>query len=312
MFSFKQLDDDSRTVGIIKHIKTNKTKELLYFTERSRSIKNTKSDFEEKIKEYGSKNKDGYYVLDEEYTFEMAPHNKVTEKFPRFVNYLLAKSNSGKSYQISNYIKKYLQAFPKNSVYYASANPLENDKNYEGLLEKVKEIDLMSLNSVIDFKEMKDCLFVFDDCDSAFSTNLMDLDERLTDDNVKQLSVLDRNKVHKMMDKKADDIQRFINQSIKSLLNCGRKNNISVINVGHKFNDGRDQMVMISESTGVILFPYTTTTAIFSTFLINKLSFSKEEVAGLLNNLTFYQYDFFFVNNSGSRFIMTNDSLKLF
>lgn len=311
MFSFKILNKESRTVGIIKN-KEKKTVELLYFTEKTRDLKGIDYDFDSAFKKYGKKTSKGYFTLENDYTFEMAPHNKVTEKFPRFVNYYLAKSNSGKSYQIADSIRKYLKAFPENQIFYASANPLSNDKNYSDLIDKINEIDLMQLNSVIDFKELKDCLVVFDDCDSMFSTSLSDLDERLTEENVKELSITQKNKALKMMKNKSEDVQYFLKESIKSLLNCGRKNNISIINVGHKYNDGAFQMVMISESTGVILFPYTTTKAIFSTFLTNKLSFDKDEVKEILSTLEFYQYDFFFVNNSGSRFIMSNDTIKIF
>ena len=311
MFSFKILNKESRTVGIIKN-KEKKTVELLYFTEKTRDLKGIDYDFDSVFKKYGKKTSKGYFTLENDYTFEMAPHNKVTEKFPRFVNYYLAKSNSGKSYQIADSIRKYLKAFPVNQIYYASANPLSNDKNYSDLIEKINEIDLMQLNSVIDFKELKDCLVVFDDCDSMFSTSLSDLDERLTEENIKELSITQKNKALKMMKNKSEDVQYFLKESIKSLLNCGRKNNISIINVGHKYNDGAFQMVMISESTGVILFPYTTTKSIFSTFLTNKLSFDKDEVKEILSTLEFYQYDFFFVNNSGSRFIMSNDTIKIF
>ena len=312
MFSLKKLTDDSRTVGVIRDKKDKKIMELIYFTERSRDLDESKCNFEKDVARYALKDRNGYFCFFTDYEVEMAPHNKVTQRFPRFVNYYIAKSNSGKSYQIAQYIRHYLKAHPKNNVFYASANPLTNDQNYSDLIEKVKEIDLMSLESVIDFKELKDCLFVFDDCDSMFSTSLTDLDDRLTEQNVKTLSVTEKNKALKMLKNKSEDVRYYLNESIKSLLNCGRKNNISVINVAHKYNDGPFQMMMISESTGIVLFPYTTTSAIFGNFLLNKLSFSKAEVKCIQNNIQFYQYDFFYVNNSGSRFIMTNDRLKLF
>lgn len=313
MFSFNSLSDDSRTVARIVD-KKKKTKETLYFTEKSRDLKGVPDDFDRKFRKYGnktSKSGGGFYTLDDGFAFEMIPHSKVTQKFPRFVNYYLAKSNSGKSFQIATYIRAYLKEHPKNTVYYASANPLRNDDNYKDLVDddRVQEIDLLSIDTVIDFKQLRDTLLVFDDCDSALPASLSDLDP---DIDPSRLSVADKVKGAKLLKNKTQGIKTNLSDSIISLLNCGRKNNISIIAVGHKYNDGDFQCKLISESTGVVLFPYTTTRAIFSTFLINKLSFNKEEVKDIETNLEFFQYDFFFVNNSGKRFIMTNDTLKLY
>jgi hypothetical protein len=119
------------------------------------------------------------------------------EKNPRFINYYLSSSNSGKSYQIAALCRRYLEMWPNNLIAYASANPIENDKNYDDIRHKIKEVDVINLESTIDFKEPQyhNSLWIFDDCDSGFSVSMEDLDKRLTKEELEKLSVTDKEKL---------------------------------------------------------------------------------------------------------------------
>ena len=312
MFSTKPISQDSRTIAIVRNNATKKVEKEIWFTEKSRSLDLSKAgDFKEEMKPFSNGKVFEETIDFSKYRFEPVPHGRVNTKFPRFVNYYLAQSNSGKSYEMARYCKHYLEAFPNNTIVYASANPLENDKNYDSIRDKIKELDVMKQEQVIDFMEFKDCLFIFDDCDSKFSTNMTDLDERLTDEAVQELSVKERDSARKMLQNKTKMVTEFINNSIKSLMFNGRKNNISLCVVGHKYNDGFFQRTVLNETTGVILFPYGVSKSTIETFLRNRLSFGKRE-AEEITKLEWYQYDFLFVNTSGKSFIITPDRIKLF
>lgn len=313
MFSIKPLLEESRTIAKIVNIKTKKVMETIWYTEKSRQLKNVINNFNLDIEEYIQSHKNGWYQLKPKYNYKMTTHNKVTEAFPRFVNYYLASSNSGKSYTIARLCEEYVKNFPNNPIIYASANPITNDINYAKLYEdnKIIELDLMATPGILKFEEFKDVLFIFDDCDSVFSTNMQDVDERLTDAVVKEMSIGDRSKARKMMQSKTQDITSNVDASIKSLMKNGRKNNISICIVAHKFNDGISQMNVLSESDGVTLFPYSVQKNILKTFLMNKLTFDKEDAKEICDR-EFYQYDFLFCSNKGKKFIFTNEALKLF
>lgn len=312
MFSTKPISQDSRTIAIVRNNATKKVEKEIWFTEKSRSLDLSKAgDFKEEMKPFSNGKVFEETIDFSKYRFEPVPHGRVTTKFPRFVNYYLAQSNSGKSYSIAQYCKHYIEAFPKNFIIYASANPITNDKNYDSIRDKIKELDLMKLEQVIDFLEFKDCLFVFDDCDSMFSTNMTDLDERLTEEAVLELSVKERDTARKMLQNKAKMVTDLLNNSIKSLMFNGRKNNISLCIVGHKYNDGFFQRTVLNESTGTIVFPYSVSKPTLYSFLKNKLNFNSDE-ADEVCMLEWYQYDFLFVNTTGKPFIITPDKIKLF
>jgi len=311
MFSTKAVSKESRTVAIVRKTESSKVKLTVWFTELSRDM-DAEDTFKEDTKSLFNFKNAVYSLKDPtKYSIELTPHSRVTPKFPRFVNYYLAQSNSGKSYNIAQLCQKYLEVFPDNNIIYISANPLENDTNYDPIRKKILEVDVMKMENSMEFTEFKDCLMVFDDCDAAFSTSLEDLDERLTPEMMKSLSTTDRDKARKMLQKRTEQIPSLINDSIKSMMFLGRKNNISLCIVGHKYNDGASQMRILSESSGVVLFPYSTKKPLLKTFLEKKLSFEKDE-AERITKMKWYQYDFLFVNSTGSPFIITPETIEQF
>lgn len=237
------------------------------------------------------------------------------EKNPRFVNYYLSGSNSGKSYQIASLCKRYLQQFPDNMIAYASANPIENDKNYDKIRDKIKVIDVLNLDTIIDFKnpEYHNSLWIFDDCDSGFSVSYEDLDKRLTEQEMENLSVTEKQKATRMLKQKCEMASTWITKSVQSFMMNGRKFKESVCIVGHKPNTGGEENKIIGEANGVILFPASVKKNTLETFIINKLSFEKGDAKQLMYDIEWFQYDFLYISHRTSKqFIITDQLIKVY
>ena len=294
----------------------DKAEEVIYYTEPTRETPEQSTPFEKQIAKYLVEHEPGsIFELNPEYRFEMMP--TITNKgktSPRFINFYLSASNSGKSYQIAQLVRRYLEQFPNNLVAYASANPLANDPNYEDILDKIQEIDVLKLESTIDFADerFRNSLWIFDDCDSGFSCGMEDLDKRLTKDELAKMSVSEKNKALKMLKAKCDVATEWINRSIQAFMMNGRKMSQSVCVVSHKPNEGRFENKIINEASGVILFPASIRKNVLETFMINKLSVSKEQAKALMGEMQWYQYDFLYISHRTSRqFAIGVDFIKL-
>lgn len=314
MLSIKPINDDSYPIALIKEKK--KVLETVYYTEPSRKSKQKNAPFEEQVHEYVKKTKHGVYDLEEGYSFEMLPNiTELSGTNPRFINYYLSASNSGKSYQIANLCRRYLQMYPKNLIAYASANPIENDVNYEDIRDRIQVVDVLNLESQIDFQDeqYRNSLWIFDDCDSGFSASMEDLDSRLTRKELEELSVTEKQKALALLKRKCEIATEWINKSIKSFMMNGRKMKQSLCIVGHKPFEGRGENQIINEATGVILFPTGIRKNILDRFLQEKLSFSKEEAQQILYSHEWYRYDWLFISHRSSRpFILTQDRIQVF
>lgn len=318
MLSIEQLTEDSFPVAIIRDREGNKkVRETVYYTEPTRAYKKQPSTFESQVEEYladGDPPLDGAFRLQEKYSFEMVP-TIGNEKNPRFINYYLSGSNSGKSYQIASLCKRYLQQFPENMIAYASANPIENDKNYDKIRDKINVIDVLNLDSIIDFSnpDFHNSLFIFDDCDSGFSVSYGDLDKRLTQDEVDSLTVTEKQKATRMLKHKCEMASTWINKSVQSFMMNGRKFKESVCIVAHKPNSGESENKVIGESNGVILFPASVKKNTLETFIVNKLSFEKADAKALMSDIEWYQYDFLYISHRTSKqFIITDELIKVY
>ena len=316
MFSLKQLTDESFPVCLIKKKnKKGKALEIVYYTEPTRNTPKQNVDFEDQIEEYLESYKDGVFKLKSDYEFQMAPTITTKGKSqPRFINFYLSASNSGKSYQIAQLVRLYLQLFPDSLVAYASANPLDNDPNYEDIKDKIREIDVLNLESTIDFsqEEYRNSLWIFDDCDSGFSCSMEDLDKRLTREEVSKMSITDKQKALKMLKDKCKLATEWINGSIQSFMMNGRKMGQSICMVTHKPNEGRFENKIINEASGVILFPASIRKNVLEQFMINKLSVPKEEAKYLMYSMEWYQYDFLYISHrTSNQFAIGVDFVKL-
>lgn len=173
----------------------------------------------------------------------------------------------------------------------------------------------MNLESIIDFKDPDylNSLWIFDDCDSGFSASMEDLDERLTPEELKNLSVTDRQKASKMLKAKAETASEWISKSVQSFMMNGRKMNQSVCIVGHKPFEGRNENKIVNEANGVVLFPASIKKNVLEEFIVKKLSFDKEDARSLMRDLKWYQYDFLYISHRTSvPFVITSEIIKLF
>jgi hypothetical protein len=314
MLSIKPLTDDSYPIALLKQKKT--VLETIYFTEPTRKMKTQKTPFEKQIGEYLEKVENKAYTLHEDYTFEMAPTITVNSGTnPRFINFYLSASNSGKSYQIAQLCRRYLQLHPDNLIAYASANPIENDVNYTDIRDKIEVVDVLNLESQIDFQDeqYRNSLWIFDDCDSGFSATMEDLDSRLTPEELNNLSVTDKQKALAMLKKKCEIATEWINKSIKSFMMNGRKMKQSLCIVGHKPFEGRGENQIINEATGIVLFPTGIRKNILERFIAEKLSFTKQEADEIINKHDWYRYDWLYISHrSSTPFTVTQETIKLF
>ena len=314
MLSIKEITNDSYPIAVLK--RKSKVMETIYFTEPTRKTNSQKVPFEKQIAEYLEDSTDESYKLSEDYSFEMVPTiSKDSGTNPRFINFYLSASNSGKSFQIANLCRRYLQLFPDNLIAYASANPIENDINYEDIKDKIKVVDVINLESQIDFQDeqYRNSLWIFDDCDSGFSVSMEDLDERLTPEELKKMTVTDKQKALNMLKKKCEIASEWVNKSIKSFMMNGRKMKQSLCIVGHKPFEGRGENQIINEATGIVLFPTGIRKNILQEFIEKKLSFTKEDAHDILYNRPWYRYDWLYISHRSSvPFIITEDTIKLY
>lgn len=239
---------------------------------------------------------------------------EVSNSEPRFVNYLLGSSNSGKSYQIAQLIRKYLIMFPNNLVVYASANNLDNDDNFVDIKHKIKELNIMKLESIIDYKkeEFRNSLWIFDDIDSSFSVSYEDLDEGITAKDIENMSVKEKSKLSKALKDKTAIAEMWVNKTIQSFLTNGRKMNQSIFVVGHKPFEGRNENLYINEASAVTIFPAKMKKNVLKTFIENKLSFNRQDAKELME-LKWLKYSWLLLSHRTSTpFIITKNIIKLY
>ena len=323
MLSTKPLTVDSFPFALLK--KGEKVKETLYYTEPTRGSKAKPEPLGTALKKYlGDPSIPGAFELTEDYSFEMLPTIAQVEikkevlpgpKTPRFINYFIAPSNSGKSFQISNLCRRYLEMWPNNTVAYASANNIDSDPSFEGIRDRIKIVDVLNLESTIDFTnpEYHNSLWVFDDCDSGFTVSMQDLDSRLTKEEVATLSVTEKQKALKMLKAKCESASEWVSKSIQSFMMNGRKFSISLCLVAHKPFDGSFENKIVNEASGVVTFPASIKKNLLKKFIVEKLGFEKAEAAQIVDGPTWYQYDFLYLSHRTSRpFVLTNSFLKIF
>lgn len=296
----------SRHVASIEDLEGD-VKELIFFTEVSRKEKTPENNFSEELKPYVE---DGYTVSDfkvtDDYRLNIVPSNNITG-LQRETVAVFGKSGSGKSWQIKNYIRNYCMLNPGNKVRFYSLNKLENDPSYDAdLLKKIIQIDLMSVDCAIHPEKYPDSLFIFDDVlDVKFSLSPSDvfgLQYRTADMTAKS-------KMERDCNRRAVSIKAFLNESVKNILNLGRKYDTSCIAVYHKLRSGIESTFVVEESSSCWLYPYTATKQALSSFMMERLSFSKEDIKAFSTE-EFYQYDFLYINTAGKLFYFTPNHFK--
>ena len=347
MFSLKVVDEDfTRSFGVIiqKDPKgsTRKVVETLYHTElvRDRGVDYDKEskDFNDKMyKTYCSSIEGGEYILKDNFEFEMACHDKVTKGFERFIKIIYGPSGSGKTFTLAKLIRKYRQAFPQNSIIYASVNDVKNEPAFDSLVEPVldtngkplidkatgkpqtksiiREIDLKKIDTIIDVfaPEFKDSLLLFDDLDANTGVfSYTDLDPNMTPEKFKELKIAEQAKITDLVEKKMEVVSRFLKATAKSVIFNARKQRINFAYIFHAFFNNRFENELLGEATSVVVFPQKADKATLTRWLSSKLLFSKAEAA-YLTNRKWRKWDFLEIDKStGQKFALMNDTLKLF
>ena len=315
MLSFKAINNLSRHIAYISDQKNENLFEYVYFTELKESEEESnlyakeKEEFAEEIKKYIKNTGDVDDIqLKSEYKFNLICANK-TKTMERECIYVAGKSGSGKSYFISEYLDSYSQLFPKNKIYYLSLNKISNDKSFsEELRKKIIQINLDTVNDVIDFQIYKNCIFIFDDILDVKPS--IKLEDHYPKTKIEKMNLKERNDAVRQLNKRMENIIFFLKQSAISIHNLGRKNNISIISVFHKPKSGHLSSFISSESTSCVLYPHGIATAALKDYLIERLSLSREATKEILAVKT-YQYSFLSVNTSGRLFYITPSRIKL-
>lgn len=334
MFSFKELKETSRTFAIVEEVKTGKAQEVVYFTTWTRNDvipEDAQEDYHKTLGKYSQSNG----ALDPKYQFKILPNSTPVEGFERDAIYVSGQAGSGKSWQIGNYIEKYHRFYPDNTIMYVSVNNIENDPSLDKVtalrrivtdpktgkdveVPVVQQINLMSIESVIDHKTWHNVLFVFDDIiDIKPTVNPDEIVNMLNEEEKKKfiktrMTLKERESLENYVLRKMKRCVGYIRDSIGNLLNGGRKNRISVVVVDHKLNTGPVTCAYIAQCTTFWLFPYSNNSKrSLKTWLISKVSFDEEE-ADKVANMEFLQFDFLYVNRAGKKFCMTPDRLILF
>ena len=264
--------------------KIAKNKSITYwFTESNRNI--NEKDFETNV---ALPNGSTDY-------FELMPMLNEEKNAPRFVNLYCSASNSGKSYQVAQLVKKYLAEYPMNNVIYISANPLENDESYNDIKEQIIEIDPMAIRTPLVHNDFQHCLIVMDDTDSGVSSSdYTILDPAFTPAVVAKMTRKEINLMNRELNDIAELCSNNINRSILNMLSNGRKNFISVAHIQHNFK-GYYFSKLLAESN-IVLFPASVNKSAMTEFLKEKIGLSKEQIKKILS-IPFYKYDFLYISH---------------
>lgn len=297
----------SRHVASIED-RSGETKELIFFTERSRLEPDAApTTFSKDLQKYIASGTPDDFKLKPEYLLNIVPSNEITGLQRETVS-IFGKSGSGKSWQIKNYIRNYSLIHPGNQIYFYSMNKLANDPSYdESLRKKITQINLLSVDCAIDVERFQDSLIILDDVlDVKFSLSPVEV----FGEEYQRANLTQKSKMERECKQKSESIRSFLNESVQNILNLGRKYNISCIAVYHKLRSGIHSTFAVEESSSCWLYPYTATKDALHGFLKQRLSFSKADLKQI-EETEFFQYDFLYVNNAGKLFWFTPNRFKI-
>ena len=144
----------------------------------------------------------------------------IPNKQKRQIIYITGASGQGKSRYAGNYAKEYKKMFPKNDIYLFS---LINDDVELNNIKNIKKINLDEtfLDTPIELEDLKNCLLIFDDCDSIEDKEVLG---------------------------KIKSIQ-------KMGLECGRHEFTSMIVTSHQACDYRNTKIVLNEAHFIVIFP---------------------------------------------------------
>lgn len=314
MLTFEPINKLSRHVAYIGDNENEKIFQYLFFTELTEreeerdTYAKEREEFLKELKEYVEDIDENNLKLKSDYQFYLIPSNK-TKTLERECILVAGKSGSGKSFYIKQYLNSYSQLYPKNKMYYISLNKISNDKSFdESLRKKITQIDLDTVNDVIDFSVYKNCIFIFDDILDVKAS--IKLEDHFPKAAIEKMNLKQRNDAIRQLSKRMDNLTFFLKESAINIHNLGRKNGISILSVFHKPKSGFLSSFISSESTSCVLYPHGIPRQSLKDYLIERLSLSKENANEILTLKTF-QYSFLSVNTTGRLFYITPTRIKL-
>lgn len=180
MLSLKK-NEDGKHVAVIRNDKTNKVEEVLYIVERQSyrmvedpELLKTLAKYTNRIEITEDEANDEELVS----SFTLKPGFSLVPVPPEFTPdgnnqrqclSITGKSGSGKSFFTAQWVNAYHYMYPKDLIYYVSANKIETDPSYSELLKKAsfKEVliavDVRKINSQLSAESYPNSLFIFDD-----------------------------------------------------------------------------------------------------------------------------------------------------
>jgi len=152
--------------------------------------------------------------------FQLVPNKKKD----RATIAILAPAGAGKTYFCADYIKQYVKCYPENEVFFFSEKPVDKIIDDIEQVQRVVIDDDIIVNP-IDYKELNNCLCIFDDIDG--------------------LTKKYKTPVYELRDK---------------LYKLARANFVSVIATNHALAGGKAETgTMLRESDIIVFFPKKTT-----------------------------------------------------
>lgn len=221
--SFSDLKDLERALKIGKEPVKKELKKI---------FRDLKSELEEIMKKE--------IILNYDEELEILPNPK-SERL-----YLCGPSGSGKSHNVSQYIKNFKKIWKNKKIYLFSEQ--ENDDILDQFKPIRIKLDEELIDDPISTKEISDSLTIFDDIDDISNKKL-------------------KNSVYDLKD---------------SLLKRGRHENIYTITTNHQCTDYKNTRDTINESHIIFVYPRSGSAASIKYLLKTYLGFTKEQIEKIL------------------------------
>lgn len=174
--------------------------------------------------------------------------NETTQLLPnskreRDVLYIAGQSGSGKSYFASKWLKEYCKIYKDRTIYLFSSVEKDDQLDKITRLKRVK-LNEKFLSTPLQATDFKDSCCIFDDCDVI------------------------RNK----------QLKQKVWNILNMLLQTGRHQNCSVIQISHVINAGCETRIILNESHSITIFPRTLGARNLKYLLENYLGYDKHQI----------------------------------
>jgi hypothetical protein len=161
----------------------------------------------------------------------------------RDVLYIAGQSGSGKSYFAAHYIREYVKKYKDRPIYLFSSVSTDDNLDKIKQLKRIK-LDENFINTTIGISDFKNSLAIFDDIDVI------------------------RNK----------KIRAKVWNLLNAILQIGRHENCTVIQISHVINAGNETRIVLMESHSITIFPRTIGQRSLKYLLEMYLGYSKNQI----------------------------------